>query len=283
MSIQYRLLKSLLLVSVFLFSSCEKGLDSIHVESIVYIPNSGLTSQTVLLGESVYKLGVYKSGVNQQTSTVKVNLEVDQEAFAKFLTSNPGYELLPTANYDIEATEVAIGEGQERADLNIRLTNITEAFVNKKYVLPIGIRSVSSDVKINADKKVAFLYFARFRSAYECKYKVFGQVTDQAGNFVKKVDEVLIPSSVAANIIDVTGPETAMKLRLTVQNNKVMIAGAPGSEAFNIQPNPAKGESTYAGAFDVSYQANKGTFKLFYSYVFGGKPYNAAVDLSFTL
>ena len=63
---------SLLLI---LFGACKKGIDTIEVDSTVYLPQSGLNTQTVLLGESIYELGVYKSGINQINATVTVNLK----------------------------------------------------------------------------------------------------------------------------------------------------------------------------------------------------------------
>jgi len=278
---KYRFLNALLFFAVILCISCEKGEDMINVDSTVYIPNSGLTTQTALLGESVFKLGVYKAGINQKDARVTVNMGVDQDAFTAFLATNPGYELLPATNYNIPSAEVVIGG--EREDLNIRLTNITEnTFTGKKYVLPISIRSTSPEAKMNAEKKVAFLYFSRFRNAYESKYKMYGEVTSDAGA-ITKIDEVQLPVSVSANVLEITGPVAGMKVRLAVMNNKVVITGAPGSEIYAIQNNTAKGESTYAGSFDPVYQAYKGAFKLFYSYMLNGKVQQVAVELSFTL
>lgn len=278
---KYRFLNVLLLLTVMLCISCEKGGDMINVNSTVYIPNSGLSTQTALLGESVFKLGIYKAGINQKDAQVTVSMAVDQDAFATFLQTNPGYELLPATNYNIPSAEVTIGD--EREDLNIRLTNITEnTFTGKKYVLPIGIKSVSPDVKLNQEKKVAFLYFSRFRNVYESKYKAYGEVTNDAGG-ITKIDEVQNPVSVSANALEVAGPVSGMKLRLAVMNDKVQITGAPGSEVYGIQNNLSKGESTYSGQFDPVYQSYKGKFKLFYSYVLSGKTQQVAVELSFTL
>jgi hypothetical protein len=278
---KYRFLNTLLLLAMLIWTSCEKGEDMIHVDSIVYIPNSGLTTQTALLGESVFKLGVYKAGVNQKDAQITVNLGVDQEAFTAFLRTNPGYELLPSSNYNVPSGELKIGN--EREDLNIRLTNISEnTFSGKKYVLPVSIKNVNEGAKINEVKKVAFLYFSRFRNVYESKYRAYGQVVSEVGT-VTKIDEVQMPVSVSANALEVSDAATGLKLRLTVLNNKVNITGAPGFESYNVQNNAAKGESTYSGQFDPVYQAYKGAFRLFYSYTLGGKQRQVAVDLSFTL
>lgn len=278
---KYRFLSVLLLLSAIFCLSCEKGEDMIKVDSTVYIPNSGLSTQTALLGESVFKLGVYKAGITSKDASVTVSMGVDQQAFTTFLATNPGYELLPSANYIITSPEITIGK--ERADLDIRLTNITEStFTGKKYVLPVRIKSTSPDVKMNAGKQVAFLYFSRFRNVYESKYKAYGQVVNETGA-ITKIDEVQSPVSVSANALDVSDAATGLKLRLTIMNNKVLVTGAPGFEGYNVQNNPAKGESTYVGQFDPVYQTYKGTFKLFYSYTSGGKLLQAAVELSFTL
>lgn len=279
---KYRFLNTALLLGMLMVSSCEKGLDAIKVDGTVYIPNSGLTTQTALLGESVFKLGVYRAGVNQDNS-VTINLEVDQNAFADFQATNPGYEILPAGNYSIPSGTVVIEAGKEREDLNIRLTNISEnTFSGKKYVLPVSIKSVNSDTKINEEKKVAFLYFSRFRNAYEAKYKAYGTVMKDAV-LDKRIDEVLSPTSVSANILEVAGPENGMKLRLTILNDKVQVTGALGSEVFAIQNDPSKGESTFIGQFDPIYQTYKGNFRLFYTYMLTGVKREAAVDLTFTL
>ncbi len=279
---KYRFLSTVLFLGMLMVSSCEKGLDAIKVDGTVYIPNSGLSTQTALLGESVFKLGVYRAGVNQENS-VTVNLEVDPNAFTDFLGDNPGYEILPASNYSIPSGTVVIEAGKEREDLNIRLININEnTFVGKKYVLPIAIKSVNSDTKINEEKKVAFLYFSRFRNAYEAKYKAYGTVFNEAV-VVKSIDEVLSPASISANILEIAGPEVGMKLRLTILNDKVQVTGAQGSEAYAVQNNTSKGESVFIGQFDPIYQTYKGNFRLFYTYLLKGVKQDVAVDLSFTL
>ncbi|MEQ7798995.1 DUF1735 domain-containing protein [Pedobacter sp. ASV1-7] len=278
---RYKFLNTALLLGMLMVSSCEKGLDTIKLDGVVYIPNSGLSTQTALLGESIFKLGVYRAGVNQENS-VTVNLDVDQDAFAEFQTDNPGYEILPTSNYSIPSGTVVIGGGNEREDLNIRLANINEnTFVGKKYVLPISIKNVNPNTKINQEKKIAFLYFSRFRNAYEAKYKAYGTVKSD-GVSVLKIDEVQSPVSVSANVLEVAGPVPLLKLRLTILNDKVQITGAPGSEAYAVQNDP-KEESTFIGQFDTVYQTYKGDFKLFYTYLSNGKVQQAEVDLTFTL
>jgi hypothetical protein len=283
MSKKYKLLNMVLICTILLFSACEKGLDSVEVDNTVYIPNSGVSPQTALLGESIYQLGVYHAGVNQREEQLTVNLGVDEAAFATFLTTNPGYEMLPSTYYSIPNNDVILDKENPRSFLNIHFKNVDESFVNKKYVLPVSIKSVSAEVKINEAKRVTFLTFSRFRNAYESKYKAYGQVKDETAAVVRKIDEVISTTSVSANAIDVTGLETGMKVRLTILNNKVTIRSAPGSETFNVQNNAVAGESTFEGEFDKVYQSNKGTFKLFYTYTLSGKQLQAAVDLSFTL
>ncbi|MNY20403.1 hypothetical protein D3C86_1538790 [compost metagenome] len=252
----------------------------VDVDNTIYIPNSGLTTQTALLGESVFKLGVYKAGINKNDTHVSVNLGVDQDAFTAFLATNPGYELLPAANYNIPSADVTITE--EREELNIILTNINEnTFAGKKYVLPISIKSISPSIKLNETKKTAFLYFTRYRNVYESKYKAYGKLTSDVGA-ITKIDEVQTSTSVSPNTLEFAGPVTGMKLRLAVLDNKVLVSGAPGSEVYAIQNSPAIGESTYSGQFDPVHQVNRGKFSLFYNYVVGGKIQQVAVDLTFT-
>ncbi len=283
MSKKYKFLNLMFAFSLLLFSSCEKGIDSVEVQNTVYLPNSGLSTQTALLGESVYQLGVYHAGVNQHEEQLVVTLDVDAAAFATFLTTNPGYEILPSNFYSIPNKDVTLKGDDPRSFLNIHLKNVDQTFVNKNYVLPVSIKSVSPDAKINEEKRVTFLHFPRFRNTYEAKYKAYGQVIDEMGASLRKIDGLVTTVSVSANAIEVSGLETGMKVKLTVLNNKVVVSSGAGAEAFDVQNNAAAGESTFEGMFDKTYQTSAGKFKLFYTYTLAGKQVQAAVDLSFTL
>jgi len=265
---------------LLLFASCEKGMDTIEYDSTVYLPMNGLSGQTILLGESIFELGVYKAGINQDHADVTVKLRVDQEAFDEFRGFNPGYQLLPESYYSMETPEVVIGKNSEREFCRIHFKGIDENFINKKYILPISIESVSPSVEIMEGAKTVFLSFPRFRSIYECLYKVTGKVTPAAGGDPVKVDEQVSATSVSANTIMIKGAENNMKLLLTVLENSVTVKAASGSESYGIKNTDGK-TSTYTGIFDPVVQTNRGTFKLFYSYMLNGLQMDAEVELKF--
>ncbi len=264
-----------------LLSSCEKGIDEISVDSVVYLPQSGLSEHVPLLGESVYRLGVYKSGVNQEHAVVSVALGLDAAAFTEFSVSNPGYELLPESYYSLPAGEVTMDRGSERGDYLIHLKRIDENFINKNYVLPIAIREVTPGAQINEEKKRVLLHLKRFRNNYETKYKAFGTVTGP-GESERTIDQARESLSVSGNIIRVPGTETAMSLHLAVSGTQVTVTAAPGSEGFDIRPDPDH-NSVYEGQFDETYQVSKGTFRLFYTYLLNGVRVKAHLTLSFTM
>jgi len=269
-------------VSLLFFSSCEKGMETVDYKSTVYIPQSGATLQTALLGESVYQLGIYHAGLNQPNKSVSVTLGLDEAAGANFIAQNAGYEILPSSYYSLSNSPVKIDN--ERAFYKINLKGIDVNFTGKKYILPISIQSVDKDVEVSEAEKTAILQFTRFRNVYEAEYKAYGQ-TVLAGTTdteKSKIDEVLTSTSVDANTIQIKGATTGMNLLLKVQNGNVEITGAPGSEAFNISNTSGK-TSTYTGQFNEVYQCNTGTYTLYYTYTVSGKQMNASEELKFWL
>lgn len=273
----------LLLLSVFLIISCKKGLDQITIESKVYLPLSGLSTQTPLLGESIYELGVYKSGVNQKNAKVTVTLKVDQNAFNEFLDANPGYELLPETYYTIPSETVTIEKGEDIGFFKIHLRGINETFANKNYILPVSIATVSPNVEIVDEKRIALLNFPNYRNAFECKYKAFGKIspTDDR-SALDIVDEIVGATSLSANTIWVHGGENNLNLNLTVKKNEVLIQSTPDLSEYNITNTVGK-TSTYTGSFDPIHQMNKGIFKLYYTFIQDGIQMEAEIELQFWL
>lgn len=273
----------ILLLSL-LFASCQKGIDTVEVDSKIFLPQSGLSTQTVLLGNSEFTLGVYKSGINQKNASVLVTLGVDQTSGNQFIAANPGYEMLPSDYYTLPEQTVSIGKGSEREFYHINLKGINEVFTGKKYILPISIKGVDNNAVIDTARDVAILQFTRFRNVYEAKYKAYGQavVSGTPDTDLLKVDEVVTSTSVNANTIMVKGATSGMNLLLTVQNGQVQVTGATGSEAFNIQNTSGK-TSTYVGEFNEIYQCNKGTYTLYYTYTTSGKQMDVSTELKFWL
>jgi hypothetical protein len=259
-------------------------MDSVEQESTVYLPQSGATTQTALLGESVFGLGVYHAGINQSNKSLNVTLGIDEAAGADFIAQNAGYEILPSNYYSLPESVVKINKGEERGMYQIKLKSIDENFTDKKYFLPISIKSVDPEVAVSETEKLAILQFIRFRNVYEAKYKAFGQavLSGSTNTDLQKVDEVVTGTSVDANTIKVNGAVSGLTLLLKVQNGQVQISGAIGSEAFNVTNTSGK-TSTYTGSFNETYQCNTGTYTLYYSYTSSGKQMDASVELKFWL
>jgi hypothetical protein len=274
----------LITLLLLLLASCENGIDSVTVESTIYLPQSGLSVQTPLLGNSAFNLGVCKSGINQNSDAITVSLGIDQLSGDKFIAANPGYEILPSEFYTLPDETVSIGKGSEREFYHINIKGISELFTGKKYILPIKIKGVEPDARIDTTRRVALLQFSRFRNIYESKYKMFGQavLAGTTNTDLLKLDEVISGISVNANAIQVEGAISGLNLVLTVLNGQVQIKGAAGSEVYNVQNTTGK-TSTYAGEFDEIYQCNKGVFTLYYTYTITGKQMDVSAELKFWL
>lgn len=279
--------KNITVILLFVFSitffSCEKGIDLISEDSNVYLPLSGYTEQTVLLGESIFELGVYKSGINQSNSDVTVDFVINEQAFNEFKALNPAYELMPEGYFDLSSASVTIPSGQVREELEIHLKGIDESFVDKNYVLPLSIENVHPSAGILEEQKTVLINFSRYRNVYEHLYKAYGtKVTAGSEDSGNTIDEEVYATTVSANTIKVKGAENNLFLHLTIQGNKVLISGAEGSERYDVKNTEGK-TSSYQGSFDSGYQSNKGTFNLFYSYTLNGQEINVEVELKFWL
>lgn len=271
--------KILLLILCIFNASCEKGLDLVEYPANIYLPQSGISEHTLLLGESTYSLGVYKSGINSAKSSTVV-MGIDQEAFDKLVLSNPSYEMLPAEYYTLVSPEVRFSDGQERGFYDIRFRNVSESFVDKNYILPIRIVSVSDGASIDPEKSTAILHFKRYRNQYEGEFYALGSAynaADPAEN--KKVDLRMEARSVNANTLVIPGPEANMSLYLTIVDSKLVVSAAPGSEHFMVQDN----SSTINGEFDPVYQRFRGNLELKYKYMHNSKEMVANVKMTFTL
>ncbi len=262
-----------------LFSSCEKGLDNITVDSTVYLTQYGEVEKSVLLGESIIELGVYRAGVNQPEGDINVTLGVDKDTLTNFLAANPGFQLLPENFFSLPENNITIPENKEIGYFPIKMKNIGEDFSGMKYVLPISIESVSSDVDIKEDQKVVFLEFSDFRNVYETAYYAYGTVVSSGGDSTL-VDEELMATTINANTIEVNGPEMGMYLRLTINDGIVTIKGGTNSGSYGIA-NTTGSQSTYTGEYNPTYDSNQGIFMLYYTYTYSGKRKNATVQLKF--
>lgn len=268
-----------------LYTSCEKGADLIDVNNTVYIPQSGYSSQAVLLGESTYNLGVYKAGHMKKDEAVKVVFTVDAAALDAFKAADPknaDYVILPENYYSLPSEGVTVGKDEEKGFLGIRFKNIGADFKDTKYILPLKIQSVSGKAVINENKSVALLHISRFRNAYEGKYKAYGWTVAAGESSKSKIDvEKMLVSSDATSVITGIATEAEIKMKLTVDGTNVIITSAPGSEAYKIKNTSES--SSYQGVFDEGYQRDKGVFKLKYSYEQDGKTYSAEEEVKFWL
>jgi len=260
--------------------SCEDAQTDIFVPANIYFPKSGNVEIVPLAGESVYDFAVYKSGINQSGS-VKAVVEVDKSLGNSFIASNPGYSILPDQNYSLASGEISIGEGEERGMVKINFKGIGSAALNGNFVLPLQIKSVNGNASVLESKKTAYLLIKRFRNAFEGDYRIEG-VKEATGVSPVKIQSVSRATTVDASTIRIPGAESDMIIDLKIEGNTVSITPAPGSEKYEIRNTPGK-NSTWAGEFDASYQRNKGTFKLFYTYVLNGREFNVTKEVKFWL
>jgi len=269
----------LFLAIAVLFSSCEKGQETIEYEGTVYIPLAPIAEEIPLLGESTLNLYVYRAGINQASSSVTVSVAVDEAILDSVTINGQVPELLPSSFYTIASTQIQISGSEERSPVSIQLNGIDESFVGQNYVLPITIESVTPDIEILESQRTALLYFTRFRNVYESKYKALGTITPSgSADPTATVDEEKTGVSLSANSIQIKGAENDMNLILTINDGQVDISAAAGSEAYAIS-NTSGTTSTYEGSFDETLQTNVGIFNLFYTYTKNGEERNVVVEL----
>ena len=274
MMTRYKFLITAMLIS-FLMTSCEKGIENVEYDATVYLPSDGVREVAPLLGESVYRVGIYQAGVNSKESDVTVYLKVDADSLNRYIAVNrqSTFKLLPEKFYDIPKTTINLSG--ERIFFDIRFKNIDEYFTGNDYVLPISIESVNPLVNVHPEKKTIFLHLPRFRNQYEGVYKPYGPITSEDNEVVSRVDKLSVNAvTVNANTIMVEGPEPNMFLLLTVKGDgTVEIKSVPPVSAddsdYNVK-NLDGYESVYTGEFDHEYQRSWGVFDLYYQYVLGG-------------
>lgn len=280
--------RSLLLAFLLLFIlGCDQDLEMNSVKTTIYLPQYGLTTHAPLIGNSLFRLELYKAGFLESPG-VTVQVQVDAAAFNRFKQDNPSYsdyELLPSMYYSMESLKVTIPQGAYSKPLIIRFKNIDESYVNKKYILPISIKSVSGG-QLNGGKSVAFLHFNQYRNVYDGTYLATGTCIgvfgDRLGLYTNKRLVTAGSKSITTTIGHYSASTSSMLLTV-LENGQVSIQSAPGSERREVQNDPTK-VSTYSGSFDTFYQRNTGVFKLYYQYVDEmGERFNVEEELKFWL
>lgn len=275
-------LYSILMVLVVSLStmSCETGLKSISVPSHIYFPQTGNLNVVPLLGESIYTLKVYKSGL-PENGGASVSVNVDKGEADNFINKNPDYQLLPDEFYSLLSSRVEFSKGEESKPIDIQFKGISPTFVEANYVLPLRLQNTTGGAELIENKSLLYIVVTRYRNPYEGEYRIYGTATRENGT-TAKIETETTALSTASNTIKVQGAENSMKLHLTIENGNVTITGAPGSEDFQIKNTEGKA-STYTGTFDPNYQRDNGTFQLYYSYVVEEKVVNVAAEMKFWL
>lgn len=280
--------RCLLLAFLLLLTlSCDQDLEMNSVKTTTYLPQYGLTTHSLLIGNSLFRLELYKAGFLESPG-VTAQIQVDVTAFNRFKQDNPSYSdyvLLPSMYYSIENMKVTIPKGSYSKPLIISLKNIDESYINKKYILPISIKSVSGG-QLNESKSVAFLHFNHYRNVYDGTYLATGTCVgvfgDRLGMYTNKKLVTVGPKSVTTTIGNYS-TSTSNMLLTVLENGQVSIQSAPGSEHREVQNDPVK-MSTYSGDFDTFYQRNKGVFKLYYRYTDEmGERFSVEEELKFWL
>lgn len=276
----------------FMAAACENGTDLVEIDNTIYLPASGYSERSVLLGESTLYVPVYKAGVDKSPA-IDVTLEVDAAGLEEFKASDPQYaglEMIPEEYFTIEGKSVTIPEDSYMAYLKVNVRNIGIDFTDKKYVLPLTITGASKGV-VNADKSTAFIHIGEYTNMYAGVYRAKGKsVADSGTETAVDAEKTLTPLG-ANSVTTWAASDTGKRMVLVLNDNgSVSMSGAVGMEQFNIANDPSA-PSTYAGEFDPAYQRFKGSMTLNYTYrvsqtvagVEVATNYNVSETLSFTL
>jgi hypothetical protein len=276
---------TLLLFLPVIFWSCEKGLDNVQYESTIYFPQSGFNDVSLLQGESTYDLAVYRAGINQSQKNLDVEVVYDQAGGEAFINDSNNYtltflgfpilfkdipeadryKLLPEGFYTLPQGTVSIKGDEVRGFYSINFKNITDALSGTKYILPLKIVGTNPEATLLAEKSSVILHLSNPRNVWAGLYKSMGEVTTSGTSDVLKIDTECEALTIDENTISIPGPIIGMKVYVSINNNQVTVTSGVGSEAYNIQDISGQ-PSTYEGAFNETYQRNKGNFKLYYTY-----------------
>jgi len=258
--------------------SCSKGVDSIEYGSKVYLPLSGVVEVQPLLGESVYELTVYKSGINSK-GQIDVSLFVDSDAYAQYLLSNSGALLLPESMYSIEPVNFTFGPDELEKKAYIHFKQVDEEFIAKNYILPISLR-VGQPQQILEEKKTVLMTLKKYRNPYQGKLKASGKYYLKYNETeTEKIDYALQAETVTANIFQIPSHVNDMMLWIEVVGDELLVKESGNTNRFRIQD---KG-SHIRGDFDLKHQRFYGVFDLSFSYEFDSRIYEAEIELNFNL
>jgi hypothetical protein len=175
------------------------------------------------------------------------------------------YKLLPEEYYTLPQGTVSIKADEERGFYSINFKNITDALNGTKYILPLKILESNPEATLLAEKSSVILHPSNPRNVWAGLYKSLGEVTTSGSSDVLKIDAECEALTIDENTISIPGPLTGVTVYVSINNDQVTVTSGVGSEAYNIQDVSGK-PSTYEGAFNETYQRNKGDFMLYYTY-----------------
>lgn len=268
----------LLLGCLILFTGCERGLDYISYDSKVYFPTSGILEIQPLLGESIYELTVYKSGINDgQTATV--DLFVDEAAFTEYQATQRDAEHMPANMVSIEPLQVTFDKDEIEKSVFIHFKGIDEGFVGKHYILPLTLRSGQNGLLVEG-KKTTLIKLIRYRNQYQGDFKGLGAFhLSDSEDGKEKIDYSIQTKTIAANIFELPSHVNNLNLWVEVNGTEITVKEAGGTNQFMVQDHGSR----LTGSFNQTYQRFIGSFDLSFSYESGGKAYRADITYKFDL
>lgn len=196
-------LSALVLLSfTILFTGCEDNRLNDIVDDKVYLLEHGLNEQQVFnMQDYTYHLTVMKSGVGQQSGTLK--LVTDENILTTYNEENgTEYQLLPSEYYEITTQDLALGKKDYRLSFEISMNaeSIKEhqAQNEEQFVIPFRAQVVSGSFKEGEPKEMESLLLPSVIDPYLALVDT-GLVTGTIGIDFDSPDETLIFPEVEVN------------------------------------------------------------------------------------
>ena len=154
----------------------------------IYLPQAYESPQkkSVFVSNEVqsFVIGVHYGGPNPAPKDISVSLAVNEELVNSFnQQQETDYQLMPEGSYRFETLEPSIKSGTFSSE-PVKIDIISEGYMTlgKSYLLPVSIRSVDNEVKINEKlRDVYFLITGSFKPGNVPRDKVHSFGTEDVG------------------------------------------------------------------------------------------------------
>ncbi|HTN37526.1 MAG TPA: DUF1735 domain-containing protein [Arachidicoccus sp.] len=158
----------LILIAVGLLAACQR--DSLDIPDAsgytsIYMPqahNNPLAQNLYVVDTPLFvHYSAYFGGPTKPSGAITIHFKVDQALVDSFnLLNGTDYPVMPAGSYDLVDSVATIPAGTlSTAQLNLKLMTAGHIEVDKFYLLPITIASVSGDYKINPALRTQYFLF----------------------------------------------------------------------------------------------------------------------------